>query len=764
MLSIKGRCALVRISLLWALLANAASPLAQTGTIQDVKHVVILMQENRSFDHYFGTMNGVRGFNDPNILQFQNGSSDLFQFYSGNNFGGAHIFLPFLVTNDCINDVDHDEDSGLIAWDRGLWNAWLPAKGPAVMEYYSRTNLPFYYALADNYTICDANFCSFIGPTFPNRIYLFTGTVDPRGNGGGPVLDNDDIPTNGCTWTTYPERLQTAGVSWKVYRPHGDWFGDALQWFAQYKNAAPGNPLYDRGIAPVNDVIAAFKSDITNNTLPQVSWIIPTDLGTSEHPPFSVVKGEGFVQQALAALAANPEIYKSTVFILTYDENGGFYDHVPSPVAPPGTADEFVYYGSPLGLGVRVPMFIVSPWTRGGRVCSQVFDHTSVIRFLETWTGVQETNISAWRRQICGDLTSAFDFAHPDNSLPNLPAVPFAANVGGVSPSIPLTLTLPVQEPGVRPACPLPYQPDASCSTDCTSNRLFITLTNAGTASVHFAIYANAGRTDGPWRYDAPPGGSVNASFVQPLHADGIYDFTCYGPNGFQRRFAGNINQDCNQFEITSVIDAAKGGITVGLINSKTTPINFTITDNLNAGVAWNFNLPPASSTNSTFFSLTNNSGWYDLTVAADADTNFVRHLAGHIENGAFSFTEPPAIVGNFLATFTNALTTSTNNASPNVPPPAPVIGSINDMVSQCIAQNSLATAGTNSLPLNLCAYGGDCALVYPGWASNYVAESSMKLNPAVWNPLNAALTVVSNCNVITFPATNAVGFFRLRL
>ena len=741
----KGICR----GLLTAVLLGTNRTYANLGTIQDVKHVVILMQENISFDHYYGTMRGVRGFNDPNILLFQNGSSDLFNPYGAN---WTNFVLPFQTTNLCINDVDHNESSGLVAWNNGWWNQWYPAKGPEAMAYYTRTNLSFYYTLADAYTVCDSYFCSYFGATFPNRIYLFTGTIDPAGTGGGPSLD-DSVPTNGYTWTTYPERLQAAGVSWKVYRPNGDWFGDALQWFAQYKNAAPGNPLYVRGMAMTNDVIGAFRADVTNNTLPQVSWIIPTDLSWSEHPPYSIERGESFVKQALTALAANPAILDSTVFILTYDENGGFYDHVPPPAAPLGTVGEFAN-GTRLGPGVRVPMIIVSPWSRGGRVCSQVFDHTSIIRFLEAWTGVQEPNICAWRRQTCGDLTSAFDFVNPDYSFPVLPPTS-QQNYPGVTPLPPAVQSVPVQEAGVRPACPLPYQPDAQCHTDYTSNRLYITMTNAGAASVHFAIYPNAYRFDNPRQYDAPPGSSVMDFFVQPSSANGGYNFTCYGPNGFQRRFAGNIHKDSNQIEISSLIDPAAGGITLTLLNSGTNTVNFTVTDNLNSATnAYNFT--PASTTNCVFPAVTSNNGWYDLTVTADADTNFLRHLAGHIENGAFSTTEIPSIVGNTLTVFTNSPSTSPN------PTNAP-ISSISDLVKQIIAQNSLATAGTNYLALTIGAFRTNCALIYPGWASNFVVESSGILSPPSWTQIDATSVTVSNCKVVILPSTNDGQFFRLR-
>jgi|GEM_PF-72403 len=626
-----------------AIVLMASFARADTGTIQDVQHVVILMQENRSFDHYFGTLQGVRGFNDPDILLFQKGSSDLFQ-----PSGGTNFVLPFPVTSSAIDDVSHSEGSGLQAWNNGWWNRWIFDKGPRTMVYYTRTNLNFYYALAEAYTLCDANFCSFVGPTFPNRIYLFSGTVDPVGAGGGPVLDNS-VPTNGYQWTTYPERLQAAGVSWKVYRPPGDWFGDALQWFAQYKNAPPGNPLYDRGIATVTNVVAAFSSDVTNDTLPQVSWIIPT-YDSSEHPSFYPESGETFVRQLVNALAANPTVFNSTVFIITYDENGGFFDHVPPPVPPPGTTNEFeVVYGNPLGPGVRVPMVIISPWTRGGKVCSQVFDHTSIIRFMETWTGVTEPNISAWRRQVCGDLTSAFDFTNPDYSFPNLPGV------NGTYPAVPRQQAVPVQEPGIKTACPLPYQPNAWCNTVCASNRFYVTMTNAGSASVHFAIYPNAYRTDGPWQYDAPPGGAVSDSFAIP--SGGQYDFTCYGPNGFQRRFAGGFTNDCSQIEVASLVDTNAGGLTLSLQNPGFAPASFTVTDNYGLGGPWTFSLPPASATNSTFQVIAGNHGWYDYTVTASTDPKFVRRLAGHIETGLFSLTEVPAIVGNALIVPTDILT-----------------------------------------------------------------------------------------------------------
>ena len=708
-------CAFIQASLIGAVLLIAGSLNASGGSIQDVKHVVVLMQENRSFDHYFGTLQGVRGYQDPNIYVLQDGYSCLFQSNGTNGY-----LLPFHLTTTCNYHF---------------------------MGYQTRTNIPFYYALADAYTICDNYFSSFYGPTFPNRLFLFTGMNDPNGTGGGPSVGNT-VPTNGFSWTTYPERLQAAGVSWKVYRPSGDDFGDALAWFAQFKNSAPGNPLYDRGMATVNDVVSAFVADVTNGTLPQVSWVIPPS-SYSEHQPLSAERGEWFVNQIRTALTANPAVFNSTVLILNYDENGPYIDHALRPVPNAGTPDELGWYG----FGNRVPMIVISPWTRGGRVCSQMFDHTSIIRFLETWTGVQETNISAWRRQLCGDLTSVFDFAHPDFSLPNLP-VTLLLDCSGTSVSPPVTQSMPVQESGVRPACPLPYQPDARCFTDC-SNHLYVTLTNAGAASAHFVLSANAYRNPELWQRDVLPGGSVTDTFIQPNGANGRYDFTCYGPNGFQRRFAGNLNQDCGRIEITSQIDPIAECITLGLLNPAATAGSFTLTNNFTPDSPLVFNLSPASSTNCTFFTQTNQN-WYDLTVTSGADASFLRHLVGHIENGAFSFTQLPAIVGNPLLISTNTPPVSTNS-------PAGPTNSITNVVNQLIIQNHSVSPGTNLLMLSIGAFATNYALVYPGWASNYVLEFNSSLTTTGWIQPAAAAIIISNFNVIILPETNAAGYFRLR-
>jgi phospholipase C len=596
---------------------------AQVGGITNVQYVVIFMQENRSFDHYFGTLKGVRGFNDSNALLFQNGNTDFYQPQSGS------YVLPFHTDYQCIIDLDHSWGLTHAGWDSGKWDQWVPTKGTTTMAYHDRNALAYYYALAENFTVCDAFFCSVLGPTNPNRLYLWTGMIDPNGTGGGPVIDNSEP---GFTWTTYPERLQAAGISWKVYQQIDNFDDNALTWFNQYRNATPGNPLYDRGMATVSDLVSAFKADVTHSTLPQVSWLIaPT--AQSEHPSDSPGSGEVLTRQLLDALASNPTVFNSTVFILTYDENDGFFDHMPPPVPPAGTPDEFVG-GWPIGLGVRVPAIVVSPWSRGGYVCSQIFDHSSIIRFLEKWTGVAEPNISAWRRQVCGDLTSAFDFDHPDYSYPALP-IPVAVNCGsGNTPAVPSPQTLPLQESGTLKTRPLPYQLNAASYADCENGRFYITMTNAGSVSGHLAVYPNAFRTDGPYQYDVAPGGSSSDYFSVILFGGGNYDLTCYGPNGFQRRFAGNVTNACNQIEVNSDLDPT-AGINIAMRNSTGSAVTFTVAANAYLpGGPWTFIVPAGSTVSHLFPVVADSMGWYDFTVTASTDASFLRRLAGHIEPG----------------------------------------------------------------------------------------------------------------------------------
>jgi phospholipase C len=413
-----------------------------------IEHVVFLMQENRSFDHYYGTYAGVRGFDDHPRGKLGNFA----QAWPG---GRDKTLLPFHLDTtsgigECTNDLDHTWPAQHMSWDHGTNGAFVsthvesvfqgPEHGVLTMGYYRRQDLPFYYALADAFTLCDNYHCSVLGPTDPNRLMSLSGTIDPTGAAGGPVLI-----TNGSSdaiwsvhWDTMPEVLEDAGVSWKVYNPTGTIYtpasfekfgllGDAiLPYFSQYQN--PSSALYQKAFTPLypND----FVSDIRAGTLPSVSWIIPP-LGYDEHPSSPPALGEWFTSQVLSALVANPEVWSKTVLFHMYDENDGFFDHVPPPVAPQGTAGEYVTVSplpddadsmaGPIGMGFRVPMLVLSPFSRGGQVASEVFDHTSQLRFLEERFGVTAPNISAWRRHTAGDLTSTL---HPKRSDPTVPKLP----------------------------------------------------------------------------------------------------------------------------------------------------------------------------------------------------------------------------------------------------------------------------------------------------------------------------------------------------
>jgi len=454
------------------LIRRALASAPRSGQLTDIEHVIILIQENRSFDHYFGTLPGVRGFGDevPRKAYYQPG-------YPAPGFDG-HL-LPFhLETNgapQCFPDITHKWVPQHLSWDRGRMKGFVeahlavdgPAAGPATMGYYERADIPFYYALAEAFTICDNYHCSVFGPTDPNRLYSMSATIDPDGAGGGPLVETL-VGKRGefeghFTWTTMPEQLSAAGVSWKVYTDPGlGVLDDVLTYFRAYETdpnlaALAFDPVYPQD----------FLDDLKHQELPQVSWI-NTSLTQTEHPGFSTAKvGEYAVQRLIKALIPHYETWRKMALFVTWDENGGFFDHVSPPVAPKGTPGEYLTVPDvtgdaggvtgPIGLGFRVPMLIVSPFSRGGFRASDVFDHTSILRFLETRFGAEVPNLSQWRREVTGDLTSAFNFSKPDNSKPELPAIelsPSELESGGCTTSGPVTVppnSLPVQLPGHLP-------------------------------------------------------------------------------------------------------------------------------------------------------------------------------------------------------------------------------------------------------------------------------------------------------------------------
>jgi phospholipase C len=398
--------------------------------------------------------------------------------------------LPFhldtVATNAaCTHDIIHDWLPLHRSWDNGAMDGFVTSRlainsndAVLAMGYYNRADLPYYYALADAFTICDNYFCSVIGPTDPNRLYTMAASLDPNGTNGGPILqtivNNRSSFYGRLTFTTMPEQLQARGISWKVYSsPDETILGgilsdNVLSYFKNFQD--PSTILHQQAFGPQFPV--DFLADVLSSNLPQVSWIIGSVI-TSDHPPAPSIFGENIASLVVNALMANSSLWSKTVLFLTFDENGGFFDHVPPNTAPPGTPGEFVTAPAvpdpmvvgnppvtgPIGLGFRVPMLIISPFARGGFVSSDLFDHTSVLRFLESLFGAEVPNLSAWRRATVGDMTSAFNFKSPNTTIPNLPdtiaAVPSdiqecVATLAGTIPyTVPATQTVPTQESGV---------------------------------------------------------------------------------------------------------------------------------------------------------------------------------------------------------------------------------------------------------------------------------------------------------------------------
>lgn len=433
--------------------ARAASTPPAGSDLGAVEHVIFLMMENRSFDHYYGTYPGVRGFDDH-----PEGDLGPFSQACPSNTSASPVgrLLPFRLDTvttdiaDCTFDLTHAWAPQHHCRNGGKMDSFArvhtqpeyegPSQGTLTMGYYTREDLPYYYALADAFTLCDGYHCSVMGPTHPNRLMQMSGTIDPAGKAGGPVVITNGKPSAlfSVHWDTMPEALEDAGVSWKYYNPAGALYSievmrklglttdSVLPYFSQYEN--PKSALYQKAFLP--SFPGDFAADVQAGTLPQVSWI-STPVGYDEHPPAPSFLGEWFTDQVLRTLLSNPEVWSKTVLFHMYDENDGFFDHVDPPVAPAGTEGEYLSVqplpadaqgiAGPIGLGFRVPLLVLSPFSRGGHICSDTFDHTSQLRFIEERFGVRAPNLSAWRRSTVGDLTATLHPKDADTSVPSLP-------------------------------------------------------------------------------------------------------------------------------------------------------------------------------------------------------------------------------------------------------------------------------------------------------------------------------------------------------
>ncbi|MFD0684748.1 phosphocholine-specific phospholipase C [Actinomadura fibrosa] len=647
--------------------AAMAAPMRHGG-LKAVEHVVLLMQENRSFDHYFGRLRGVRGFADRNAIRLPDGAPVYEQ------PGGGGKVLPFSLREAAeraskdlqyMGSLPHGWTDGQQAHAGGWNNGWIGAKSPATMAYLERRDLPFHYELADTFTVCDAYHCSVFSSTSPNRNYFVSGYTGSEANGRRAV-DNAayDYDHPGYTWTTYAELLQKARVPWKVYQEWDNYTDNNIEFFARFKaigkKAVPSgyrtiDEFYmavldadaakraallaelDRGVTalpreerdlferalrrgPSGGLAAAFRADVEAGRLPKVSYIVPS-AAESEHPGgSSPVQSARITYDILDAIASDPEVWSSTVVFLMYDEYDGLFDHVPPPVPSAGVADEH-FEGKPIGLGYRVPLTVISPWTVGGYVNSQVFDHSSLVRFTERWLGVKAPDISDWRRTVAGDLTSVFDFERPGRP----PRIARPGEVppftGRWRPSPPAEQRMPGQEPGTRPARPLPYGPEASARV--VGGKLRLDLVNTGSESVHYALYPYAGELPAPRHFDVRRG--ERADIAVPK---GSYELVLTGPNGFRREFAGRT-------AATAEVSSKAGGsrdLWVTLRNTGRSALTFELGALAYGGDRRRTVQVKAGQSRTVRWRT--REGWYDVEVKVAEDAAFRRRLMGHIENG----------------------------------------------------------------------------------------------------------------------------------
>ncbi|MGN8119926.1 phosphocholine-specific phospholipase C [Labrys sp. 22185] len=715
-------------------LLDASCP-SPKGSLKDIEHVILFMQENRSFDHYFGTLRGVRGFGDPRPLLLQNGTqvweqpikagtpqtAKPYHFVGtvqlNNETGAAPIDSETTAEagRAFIQDPPHGHSDSVDAWNCGRMDGWVPAKNVVTLAHYVEQDLPLYFKLAKAFTVCDANFCSHNGGTDSNRSFYYTGTA--MGRNDNSYFSGNNNAASAPNWPSYPERLETLGVDWRFYqdglhwtsgRPFDGNYGDnTLEYFQQYQDNTTSifkkNQSINSVLRTSADVPSRFEQDIIDAKLPAVSWIVAPE-AFSEHPTFPPHLGEYYLNEILRCLAANPEVWRKTVLITTFDENGGFFDHVPPPtpplnanqglvssgiriVAAPDGASSASFDGdvdiensidalsAPTGMGARVPMLVISPWSTGGRVCSEVFDHTSSINFVEAWLAAKGVpvdqqpyeQISMWRMAVAGDLTSALDFNQdpaPDMTalVPPLTTAEIFTDEQkkvinawawttelvpgtiGPSPDNNATVVASKQETAQVELLPLGYEFQVYSAfvipTGGGAERLQFTFRNAGQLGVPYSLYVYS--SDAKPRFYTVEGveqGSDPITLSDSMDlGGGAYHYVVHAPNGYLAEFRGNRSEPVQAlFPEVSAIHA--------LDDAKTAQVALTAWPSANGALKLidaytgnNQNLPAGTQ----IASIATHDGWYDLAlVDASGQTDFLRRYSGHFENGKISKTDP---------------------------------------------------------------------------------------------------------------------------
>ena len=680
---------------LWAPLLSKALAVEANNvkrSIRDVEHIVILMQENRSFDHYFGAMKGVRGFGDRFPVPLESGQRIFDQ------SDGEQIVRPYRANRSksdaaFVQGTPHNFPDMQAAWNQGKYGFWPLYKTPYSMAYYTREEIPFQYAMAESFTICDAYFCSLSGGTDPNRIVFFSGSnFDPQKRAAGiNCTDKESEPVNlrcwikgnmpepgyvyqgnAFRWPTIPDVLEKHGISWRIYQdPNNNWTGamHGCLAFESFRGSVPGSPVYENGMRHWS--LDDLKNDVLNKTLPQVSWILPSK-DDSEHPgaPSSPYRAADFTHRILEAVTSNPELWSKTVFFITFDENDGLFDHLPAPAVPSYNRDGSLagkstidlagmYFDNgnssqnylderdnisgdlrPYGPGPRVPMYILSPWSKGGWVNSEIADHTSVGQFIEKRFGITIPAISPWHRAVFSDLTSAFDFVTPnDPKFPHMPDTSDYKKIEAASKRLPKAKPLDkstlYQEKGVRFSRALPYRLYCRLEFLKEEDKVKLTFENKGNAGAVYHVYDMNKLEAIPRRYTVEAKKSLDDDWS--VSKDGSYHLEVYGPNGYFQEFRGNIRHSSPRTWIE--YDHKRGEIAVLLENAGNKELNLTVQSN-----AYGYDAEPpftlkSSSRKRLSWNLSDSGNWYDFSVLSEE--GFLHRFSGRVETGKDSISDP---------------------------------------------------------------------------------------------------------------------------